>query len=312
MRYAVIEEIYKQALNNKNIFFITGDLGHAYENEFKKNIPNQYMNIGIAEQNMIGVASGLALSGMKVFVYSIVPFAIMRCFEQIRVDVCSQDLDVTIIGTGAGLVYGQYGNTHCSIEDVALTRVLPNMKVISPSNPYEASELTKQVLNLKGPFYLRLGRGKEPMPDKKYKVSFNKACVIKPGSDISLLTYGAILPEVIKTSRLLEDRGVSVEVINMHTIKPFDEKAILSRLKKRKAIFSIEEHSVIGGLGDAIASIIAERKTDIIFKKFGINDVYLKEIGDQDYLRQRHNLSAAKISKEILKLCQLFKLLKLF
>src|SRR3989338_6528359 len=135
MRFAVVETIYEAALRDKSIYFITGDLGHAKAEEFKKNIPDQYINAGMAEQNLIGIAAGLALSGMKVFVYSIVPFITLRCFEQIKVDVCDYNVDVTIIGGGGGFAYANAGVTHYAIEDVAALRALPNMKIISPSNP---------------------------------------------------------------------------------------------------------------------------------------------------------------------------------
>lgn len=303
MRFTVIQTIYQHALKDKNTYFITGDLGHACEEEFKTNIPKQYLNLGIAEQNIIGTAAGLALSGMKVFVYSIVPFITMRCYEQIKADICYQNLDVTIIGIGGGLIYGQYGNTHCSIEDIAVMRVLPNMKIVSPANPHDAEQLTEQVIKQRGPTYIRIGRGKEPLPEKEYQVTFGKGYKAKEGNDVAIICTGTILDEVDKASRLLEIEKISTEVVHMHTVKPIDTKLVLSLIQSKKVIITVEEHNIIGGLGSAISDIISENpRNSIIFKRLGIKDTYLKEIGSQQYLRKRHGIAAEEIANSIKKM----------
>lgn len=305
MRFTVVKNIYQAALKNQKIYFLTGDLGHAYEDDFKKNIPNQYINAGIAEQNMMGIAAGLALSGMKVFVYSISPFVTMRCFEQIKNDVCYQNVDVNIIGVGGGFSYGPYGNTHCSIEDIAVMRVLPNMKIICPANPLEAEQLTKQIINLRGPIYMRIGRGKEPMPKNEYSVTFKKCYRVKDGRDGVILATGTILTECEQAIELLSKRGFNFALINIHTIKPIDQDLVIDLVKNYKAIFTVEEHSIIGGLGSAIAEIISEEtRKKIKFKRFGVNDVYLHEIGSQEYLRDKHGISAQKLAYSIIRLLQ--------
>lgn len=302
MRFAVVKTIYEAALKNKKIFFLTGDLGHACEEEFKKNIPNQYKNCGIAEQNMMGIAAGLALSGMKVFVYSISPFVTMRCFEQVKNDVCYQNVDVNIIGVGGGFIYGPYGNTHCSIEDIAVMRVLPNMKIVCPANPLEAEQLTKQMLKMRGPTYMRIGRGKEPMSNKKYQVTFGKGCKLSDGNDGLIITAGTILTECEQSIQILAKRGLNLALINMHTIKPIDRGLVVDDIVDNfDAIFTVEEHSIIGGLGSAIAEIISEETSKKIrFKRFGVHDKYLHEIGSQQYLRDRHGISAQKIAASII------------
>ncbi len=303
MRYAVIKTIYDAALKNKNIYFLTGDLGHVYEKEFKSIIPQQYLNMGLSEQNMIGVAAGLALSGMKVFAYSIVPFITMRCYEQIKDDLCYQDLDVTLIGIGGGLIYGPYGNTHCSIEDIAVMRVLPNMKIVCPANPQDAQSLTQQLLKKRGPTYIRIGRGKESMPQKEFTVKFNKGFIVKKGKDITIFSTGTILTEAEKAAQVLEEYHISTELIHMHTVKPIDQKLILNRIKNRKAIFTLEDHNIIGGLGSAIGEIVSEKhKGKLIFKRFGVKDIYLHEIGTENYLRNAHGISSSKVVKTILRL----------
>lgn len=301
MRFTVVKIIYEAALKNKNIYFLTGDLGHACEEEFKKNIPNQYMNTGIAEQNMMGIAAGLALSGMKVFVYSISPFVTMRCFEQVKNDVCYQNVDVNIIGVGGGFIYGPYGNTHCSIEDIAVMRVLPNMKVVCPANPLETKQLTKQILNMCGPTYIRIGRGKEPLPQKKYVVKFGKGYKIKNGKDGVIITTGIILTECEHAIELLAKKGLSFALVNMHTVKPIDRDLIIEMVDNFDAIFTVEEHSIIGGLGSSITEIISEETgKKIRFKRFGVNDNYLHEIGSQEYLEDKHGISAQKIADSII------------
>lgn len=305
MRFTVVKIIYEAALKNKKIFFLTGDLGHACEKEFKKNIPNQYINCGIAEQNMLGLAAGLALSGMKVFVYSISPFVTMRCFEQVKNDVCYQNVDVNIIGVGGGFTYGPYGNTHCSIEDIAVMRVLPNMKIVCPANPLETEQLTKQILNARGPIYMRIGRGKEPIPQKRYSVTFGKGYKVKDGKDGVIITAGTILTECERTIELLAKRGLNFALINMHTIKPIDKDLVVDILDDFDTIFTVEEHSIIGGLGSAIAEIISEEtRKNIRFKRFGVRDSYLHEIGSQEYLRDKHGISAQKIATSIIRSLQ--------
>src|SRR3989344_1399448 len=193
MRREVVRTIYKQALLDDRVIFITGDLGHDSINEFRKNLPNQYINAGIAEQNIIGIAAGLALSGHRVFVYSIAPFITMRCYEQIKVDICYQNIDVTVIGVGAGYAYSTCGGTHHAIEDIAVMRALPNMHIYSPSNSLEARLITEYILTQSHPAYLRIGKGGEPPAEKEYSIEINKGFMVKPGIDITIFSTGTIL-----------------------------------------------------------------------------------------------------------------------
>lgn len=300
MRFAVVETIYEAALRDKNIYFITGDLGHAKSEEFKKNIPDQYLNGGMAEQNLIGVASGLALSGMKVFVYSIVPFITLRCFEQIKVDVCYHDVDVTIIGVGAGLSYSTMGATHYAIEDIAALRALPNMKIVSPANPLEGRLITQEIIERNGPAYIRIGRGGEPMPEKEYSLEFGKGLIMKPGNDITIFSTGPITSEALGAAQILETHGISTEVVNMHTIKPLDISLITQRIGTRQAIFTLEEHTLLGGFGSAVAEVVSEQNRAIIFKRFGVDDQWPKTIGSQHYLRSLFGLTAEQLAPQIL------------
>ncbi len=299
MRFAVVETIYEAALLDKNIYFITGDLNHAKVDEFKKNIPDQYINAGMAEQNLIGVAAGLALSGMKVFVYSIVPFITLRCFEQIKVDVCYHNVDVTIIGVGAGFAYSTMGATHYGIEDVAAFRALPHMQIVSPANPLEGRLLTRAVIERSGPAYIRIGKGGESAPEKEYTLEFGKGLIMKPGDDVTIFSTGTIVEEALKAAALLDGQGLSTEVINLHTIKPLDAELIANRVRSRKAIFSLEEHNLLGGLGSAVAEVISEQNRAVVFKRFGVSDQWPKVVGSQRYLRNIFGLTGEQVADTI-------------
>ena len=302
MRREVVKTIYEHALQDPRIFFLTADLGHALMEEFQTNLPKQYVNIGVAEQNMIGIAAGLALSGNRVFVYSITPFSTMRCYEQIKVDVCYQNIGVVVIGVGAGYAYSNFGCTHHAIEDIAIMRVLPNMKIFSPANPFEAGSITKHLISQSYPAYLRIGKGGESNPEKEYEFDINRGLIIRPGTDIAIFSTGAVVSEAVRTSQILEDKRISTEVISIHSLKPLDTELVTDRAANRKAIFVIEEHNIIGGLGSAIAEVICE--SDIIikptFKRFGVPDKYVHLAGSQDFMRKQCGFSAEQVAEQIL------------
>lgn len=301
MRNTIINKIYKRAKENDSIYFLTGDLGFSVIEEFQKDIPDRVINVGISEQNMIGIAAGLALEGKKVFVYSIVPFATMRCFEQIRVDVCCQNLDVTIIGVGGGFAYGTLGTTHHAIEDIAIMNVLPNMNIVVPADPSQAADIISDVIKRGGPCYIRLNRGGEKNLEIEncQHIKIWKGYILKEGQDISILSTGAIVSVVLEAAALLEKEHISTQVVSIHSIKPIDEDFILEITKNKKAIFTVEEHSVIGGLGSIVATILAENKISVIFKRLGVNDSYMNIIGRQEYLRQIAGLSPLSIARFI-------------
>ena len=300
MRFEVVRTIYNRALQDKSIYFITGDLEHIHAEAFRKNLPKQYINAGIAEQNIIGIAAGLALSGNKVFVYSIAPFITMRCYEQIRVDVCYQNLNVTVIGVGGGFAYSTSGCTHYAIEDIAIMRALPNMHIFSPSNPLEARLIAEYLVTTSHPAYLRIGRGGEPMPTQEYPIQIGKGLIMKAGNDITIFSTGTITQEALKAACILEGLDISVEVVNLHTIKPLDEKMIQDRGKEKKAIFVLEEHNVMGGLGEAIARVLCEAGLgDILFKCLAVTDQYPNAVGSQNYIRGLYGLSSESIAERI-------------
>lgn len=301
MRTAFINTLTKLAKKNTDIFLLTGDLGYSVIEGFAKGFPRRFFNIGVAEANMAGIAAGLALSGKTVFMYSIVPFVTMRCFEQIRNDICIQNLKVRIIGAGGGLCYGSAGPTHYSIEDISIMRSLPNMAVICPGDPLEAELAIRSSENYPGPVYIRLGKSREPLVHSRVKgFKIGKGILVNKGRDVAIIATGNMLNTGLEVTRGLLRRKISACLISMHTVKPIDKEIIRSVALKTKAIFTIEEHSIIGGLGSAVSEVLAEESQKVYFKRIGLLDAYPKDIGSQDYLRSRLGLSAKDIEKTIL------------
>jgi len=301
MRFSAVETIYEAALHDPRIFFLTGDTGHAKEAEFRTKIPDQYMNTGMAEQNMIGVAAGLALAGMKVFTYGIVPFLILRAFEQIKVDVCYQNVDVTMVGVGGGFAYGVAGATHYSIEEVAALRALPHMKIVSPATPCETRQLTAQILKTGGPAYLRIGKGGEPdVAGKEPRVELGRAMVMRQGKDAIIFASGTIVLEALRAADILSEHGTELEVVNIHTLKPFDAATVAGYASLNKPIFTLEEQNIHGGLGSAVAEVLAEHgERRGVFKRFGVNDDWPRFVGTQQFLRSALGISAQDVADGI-------------
>lgn len=303
MRNTVINYIFEAAKVNPNIILMTADLGYSVMEKFIAGLPKQFINTGIAEQNMIGVAAGLALTGKKVFVYTIVPFATMRCFEQIRVDVCYQNLDVTIIGVGGGFAYGTLGTTHYALEDLAIMRSLPNMKVMSPADPNEATLVIKKAIEIGGPSYIRLNRGGEKnILDRKisnYEIG-NPIHLLGENSDVVVIACGNIADEAYKAVNSMVVDGKSVSMYSMPVIKPVNREGVIQVIQKSKIVVTIEEHNIIGGLGSLIAEIIAEENLNVKLARLGIDDKYFDFIGKQDFMRNAAGISSEKIKKTIL------------
>ncbi len=298
MRNNFFKAIYELAEKDDKIVFITGDLGYKLYDPFAKRFPDRFLNAGVAEANMVGVAAGLALEGFKPFIYSIVPFATLRCFEQIRNDIVMNNLNVKIVGVGGGYAYGHNGPTHHAIEDVAVMRTLPNMTIVAPGDPQEAYRATHALGEYVGPGYLRLSRSGEPAAHKDgLNFQLGKAIVINDGNDDTcILSTGSMLSTAIELGdKLKKWFGYSPTVISVPTIKPLDKETILKHCSKSSLVVVLEEHSVVGGFYSAIAEWFIEDQITIPVKHFGIPDFYTKDVGDQDYLKNLVGLSAEKM-----------------
>lgn len=304
MRTAIIEEVYEIMKKNKNAYFLTGDLGYNTLEKIEKDFPDRFINVGIAEQNMIGIASGLALTGKKVFVYSIIPFLIMRCYEQIRNDVCYHDLDVTLLGSGSGLTYGILGSTHFALEDLAILRPLPNMTIFSPADEMDARLGIKSSSNFHHPLYVRIGlREEAKIHQHPYDFKFGKGKVIQVGKDLVFFVTGTLMEEVIKATKIIkEENGLTSTVIDIHTIKPLDEELILKESEGKKIVFSVEEHGKIGGLGSAISEILSANKKLVRLVMIGTEDLLIQTIGTRSYLRKNLQFDTIGIVNRIKKL----------
>lgn len=288
MRNTFIRTLIEEAKKDKRVFLITPDMGFSVLEEFRELFPDRFLNVGIAEQNAVGVAAGLALSGKIVYVYSIIPFVTMRCFEQVRVDVAYMKTNVRLVGVGAGLSYGPAGATHHSIEDIAIMRALPNMTICCPGDPIEVREIVKQSVSYSGPMYIRLGKNGEPkIHSEDTKIDIGKAVLVTQGDDLALITTSNMLEQGKIIVEEMINKGKFVSLISMPTIKPFDKEFILELIVNKKTIYTLEEHSVIGGLGSAVAEIIAESGSSVEFRRFGIPDTYSHIVGSQNYLRSK-------------------------
>lgn len=301
MRTAFINELIAAARLNPHLVLLTGDLGYTVFEPFREEFADRYFNVGVSEANMIGVAAGLAKLGKKPFVYSIIPFGTLRCFEQIRLDICYHNLPVTVVGVGAGYSYGDMGATHHSLEDIAVMRSLPNMTVVCPGDPAEAAAATRALAVHPGPAYLRLGKkGEPPVHAGDPDFRLGKAIMVRDGRDIALLATSNMLYTTLRAANLLRERHLEPAVVSIHTIKPLDVKFLEQLAGNFAKIYTIEEHSVIGGLGSAVSEILMTLSTRPQIVRIGIPDTFVHESGSHQYLRERIGLTPEAISQRVL------------
>lgn len=304
MRDTVIKTLIELGKKDKNIELITGDLGFGVLKSYWETLPNQFVNAGIAEQNMTGVAAGMALEGKKVFTYSIGNFPTLRCLEQIRNDCAYHNANVNVICVGGGYVYGSLGMSHHATEDIAILRALPDVTVICPGDPVEAKLATEKIAETDGTCYLRLGRGGEKNVNTVIKeFEIGKAYKLRDAKDmpkkVAVFSTGAILEETSKACDLLEEQGIAVEQYSFPTVKPIDKIVIEECANKFDYIFTIEEHNIVGGFGGAVAEVLAECSGKAKLHRIGIDDFYCIEVGSQSYLREQVGINAEGIANKV-------------
>ena len=300
MRSDFIDSLHKLAGKDKDIMLLTADLGFSVFEEFEEKYPEQYINVGIAEQAMIGIAAGLALEGKKVFAYSIGNFPTFRCLEQIRNDLCYHDLNVNIVGMGGGYSYGSLGVSHHATEDISIMCALPGMSVMAPASGYEAGQLVEQVASVNGPSYIRLE--KVGFDKEVEKTIIGMPTIVKKGKNVVIFSTGGILTEVMSAVLMANTKGLFPTVVSMHTIKPLNSNAVKRIVKGHKAIITVEENNLYGGLGSIFSSLVLSEDLDVRLKSVGINDEYQAMVGDQDYLRKASAISSSEILKIITEL----------
>lgn len=303
MRNCIVNYILEKAKKDKNVMLLTWDLWYWVTDVFEKELPEQFINVGIAEQNMIGIAAWLALAWKKVFCYSIIPFLTMRCYEQIRIDICAQNLDVNLIWVGWWLAYWTLWNTHYWIEDINIMKWLPNMKILAPADKVEAELCMNYLFDNKWPFFVRLNRWWEPIVYEEWipwNLDIQNGIIVKEWNDITLISIWNILLNVMTAAKILEEKWISTQVISFPLLKPLNKDAILKCMLWKKAVFTIEEHTTIWWLWDSIASVIATEKVNVVFDKLWIQDVFPDIVWNQDYMRDWAWLSPEKISNTVL------------
>ena len=289
------------AKHQKELMVVTCDVStSAGLDRFRKTFPDQYIDLGIAEQNMIGVSTGLASENFKVITTTFAPFQTMRCCEQIKVNLGYMEERVTMIGLASGLVLGNLGFTHCCIEDIGALRSIPNLNIVSPADSLETIKSIEESLNSKKSTYIRItgGTNNPIIYESDYKFEIGRSITLKKGNDVTIFGCGAILGNCMLVAKALNDKKISAGVINMHTIKPIDIEAILEAAKKSKLIVTVEEHNKIGGLGSAISEVLSSISNSPKQLILGINDSYTKS-GAYNFLKDYYRLTPAKILEDI-------------
>jgi transketolase len=299
MRTAFIEALCREAERDERIWLLTGDLGYSVLEPYADRFPARFVNVGVAEQNMTGVAAGLAMSGKVVFTYSIGNFSTFRCLEQIRNDVCYHDLDVKVVSVGGGLAYGALGYTHHAVEDLAVMRALPNLRVLAPGDPHEARMATEALARTPGPGYLRLGKAGEPQVHAaRPEGGIDRVLVLREGTGPALLSTGGILAQALKAADALAERGVSVTLASVPTLQPLDEEGILRIAGATDRIVTLEEHGP-GGLASAVAELLATTGTRARLVPLRLPHRPAKTVGSQEALRAAYGLGVEDIVRAV-------------
>lgn len=290
------------ARKDPRIMCVIGDTGFSVFEGFEEEFGNRFVNVGIAEQNFVGFGAGLAAMGMKPYLYNVVSFMTLRATEEIMLDICYQENPVVLVGVGGGYAYATAGPTHHALQDIATMTMMPNMTVVCPGDPVEMRELMLASEKYNRPLYIRIGRSVDPVVHKNpIKFEIGKSILMREGTDGVIFATGTMLKDALLTCELLETKGINMTLYSMHTIKPLDEQTILECAQKYPAIFTVEEHSLIGGLGAAVGNFLAQNMEwcNVRFKTFGIPDQFAPVTGTREYLNELYGMSAEKMANTI-------------
>jgi len=304
MRDAFFNELYEIAKRDRDVVLISADLGAPSLDKFRRDLGAQFINVGIAEQNMVTVATGLALNGKKVFIYAIMPFVTLRCYEMIKVNLSLMNMPVTIVGVGAGFSYDDSGPTHHSTEDIAIIRVLPNMAILSSSDAVMAAKFAEMSYKMSGPNYVRLDRQILPLiynQDCSFSDGLTK---LKTGEDICIISTGNMVHRALEVSKKLKEHSIGAGVIDLYRIRPINEELLLDSIEQSKRIVTLEEHLLAGGIGSAVAEILIDNDKTICLKRIGIRDKYYYAYGGRNNIQSLCGLDTDSVSKTILEWLQ--------
>lgn len=300
IRDAFFDKIYDIASKDKNVIFMTADADAFSIRKYKKDFPNQFINVGVAEQNMIIVASGLALSGKKVFIYAIIPFITMRCYEHIKVNICSMNLPITIIGAGAGLSFGNDGPTHHAVQDISIMHTLPEMTILNPADSMSASVCAQLSYDSDSPIYVRLDKGIFPNIYDKNDNYSNGLKIIKKLSDINIVSTGFMTQQALKIADKLN--SINIGIVDLYRIKPINEKLLLDIVDRSRQLITIEENSIVGGIGSMLSNILVDNQRDTPLKRIAIADKQCFDYGNRDWLHKKYKIDIDSIVEYINKL----------
>ncbi|MEG0179248.1 MAG: transketolase C-terminal domain-containing protein [Oscillospiraceae bacterium] len=304
MRATFVNTLTELARQDPKIALVIGDTGFSVFEQFEAEFKERFINVGIAEQDFLGFSAGLAAMGMRPFAYNVVSFMVLRGAEQIALDLCYQENPVVLVGVGGGFAYGQAGPTHHSLTDIAIMSAMPNMQIICPCDPVEMRLAIIAAAKTDTPMYIRIGRSVDPIVHTHGLEDFEigKAIALSKGTDIAVFATGTIVKETVAACNILAEMGISVQLYSMHTIKPLDTKVIDECSERFKLICTVEEHSVVGGLGSIVAShIMAQPNHDVRFKSFGVKDSFAPVTGSRDYLLSLNELNPKALADNMLK-----------
>lgn len=301
IRDAFFDELYNIAKNDPQVILLTADMSAFSLVKFKKDFPNQFINVGIAEQNMVSIAAGLALGGKKVFIYTIIPFITQRCYDQVKIDLCSMNLPVTIIGVGSGLGYGNDGPTHHGTQDIAIMRALPEITILNPSDPMTAAAFADTAYKNSGPTYVRIDNGKLPAIYDKNDNFSDGLAELKKGNDLTIIATGMMTQQALKAVEELNNRSVSAGVVDLYRIKPLNNEKLLKIIENSKRLVTLEENNIVSGIGSAVSELLIDSGKTIPLKRIALPDVHCFESGNRDNLLAFYNLDLNGIIKTVLK-----------
>jgi len=301
VRDAFFDELYRLAGEDRNVIFMTADMGAFSLQRFKQDFPKQYFNVGVAEQNMVSVAAGLAMAGKTVFIYSIVPFVTLRCLEQIKIDLCCMNLPVKVVGIGAGVMYGGDGPTHHALQDIAVMRTLPGMTIYNPSDALLTQASVRLAYEHPGPVYVRLEKGCLPVLYEDAAGCFREGFAqLRAGKDLSILATGLMVHQAIAAKEILSRVGLSVAVFDVYRLKPLNEQALLDIMLHSPRIVSLEENSRIGGLGSSLIEVCADAGCRVPFFRMAWPDGHCREFCSREHIHRHYQMDARNVAEKIL------------
>lgn len=299
MRKSFVSTIIAECERRDDIIIISGDAGLGVFDRFRADYPQRFINLGIAEQNMAGFAAGLATTGFKVYLYNIIPFLLYRCYEQVRNDICYQNLPIVLVGTGSGVTYAPAGISHYAVEDVGLARTLPSLTVLSPCDPAEAEAAARYSLEAAGPVYVRIAKQGEPVINQGTEIDLTAPQIIREGEQVAIVFHGSIAEEVLAACDDLAGAGIHPRLVSMPMLQPFNGQRLCAALDGVTAVLSVEEHFADTGLGASLKGICAEQRPAWRLRALGIDGKQLRQVQDTRGLRAQSGISAAHIGKAV-------------